>query len=193
MSLYKNILQSDSFVISYKSNNLIELLLKISNKKMTYPYNKIKKYICKEQDLPIDKKTLDNINLSKIDIDYIFNYFGYNIIYYEKDFKHYDNQHKYTILILKEDSNYINFKIGDVQKWKSEQLPQELSLLINQTEYILKILKNIIEKYNLCKNKLTIVEIITLIERYLNKRLSSNESRLVYNLINPLLGLDCFI
>lgn len=193
MSLYKNILQSESFIVSHKSNSLIELFLKISNKKMSYPYNKIKKYICKEQDLPIDKKTLDNINLSKLDMDYIFNYFGYNVIYYENEFLYYDNQHKYTVLILKDDSTYLNFKIEETQRWKSEQLPEELSLLINQTEYILKILKNIIEKYNLCKSKMTIVEIITLVERYLNKRLSNNESRLVYNLINPLLGLDCFI
>jgi hypothetical protein len=192
MSLYKNILQSDKFLISNKSNSLIELLLKISDKKMSYPYNKIKKFICKEQDLPVDKKTLDNINLSKIDINYIFRYFNYNVIYYETEFRYYDNQNKYTILIFHDDTTFLNFKIEEKQKWKSEELPHELSLLTSQTEYILNILKTIVHKYNLCRNKLTIVEIIYLVEKHY-KKLSSTESKLVYNLINPLIGLDCFI
>lgn len=193
MSLYKNILQSDKFSISNKSNSLIELLLKISNKKMSYPYNKIKKFICKEQDLPIDKKTLDNINLSKIDMDYIFRYFNYNVIFYKTEFIYYDNQNKYTIIIFHDDTTFFNFKIDDKERWKSDNLPNELILLTSQTEYILNILKTIVHKYNLCKNKLTIVEIIYLVEKHLNKKLSSTESKLVYNLINPLIGLDCFI
>ncbi len=191
--MYNNILQSDKFSISHKSNNLIELLLKITNKKMSYPYNKIKKYICKEQDLPIDKKTLDGINLSKIDMNYIFNYFKLNVIFYEYEFIYYDNQHKYTILIFKDDVSFFNFKFENSEKWKTDKLPEEVKLLTDKSEYILKILKYIIQKYNLCKNKKTIVNIIFLVEKYLNKRLSLRESRIVYMLINPLIGLDCFI
>jgi hypothetical protein len=191
--MYNNILQSDKFVTSHKTKNLIELLLKITKKKMSYPYNKIKKYICKKQDLPIDKKTLDGINLSKIDFNYIFNYFKLNVIFYEYEFIYYDNQHKYTVLIFKDDDSYFNFKLDNVQKWKTKNLPEEVQLLTDKTEYILKILKYIIQKYNLCKNKKTIVNIIYLVEKHLNKKLSLRESKIVYMLINPLIGLDCFI
>lgn len=193
MSIYNNILQSDRFVIANKSNNLIELLLKIKNKKMAYPYNKIKKYICKTQDLPIDKKTLDNINLSKIDVSYIFDYFKFNVLYYDSDFTYHDNQRKRTIFIFKDDTTYINFMLDKKYKWRSDKLPDEITILTNKTEYILKILKYIVQKYNLCKNKMTIVEIVQLIEKYLGKKLSSTEQKLVYNLINPLIGLECFI
>lgn len=193
MSIYNNILQSDRFVIANKSNNLIELLLKIKNKKMDYPYNKIKKYICKTQDLPIDKKTLDSINLSKIDVSYIFDYFKFNVLYYDSEFTYHDNQRKRTIFIFKDDSIYINFMLDNKYKWRSNKLPDEISLLKNKTDYILKILKYIVQKYNLCNQKMTIVEIVQFIEKYLGKKLSSTEQKLVYNLINPLIGLECFI
>lgn len=186
-------LLSDKFSISNKSNSLIELLLKIKKKKISYPYNKIKKYICKQKGMPLDKKTFDSINIIQIDdINYLFKYFKLNVIYHDTEFNYYDNKNKYTVLIFNDEGEFINFKMEDQEKWKSDNIPKEILILKSNADYILNALKIVIEKHKLHKDKLTIIEIIYLLEKHLNKKLSYTQSKLVYNYINPLLGIDFF-
>lgn len=217
----KNILQTDNFVLSkLHSMKLIELLNKISKKKNSYPYMKIKKFICKELNLSTTKKTLDNLNILD-NYDLLFLYYKFNVLIFEtkvNEFVYYSKPEiTKTIFIFQKGFNYyqveqniqtiqnnliisevMDNKISEMVKlpktyWKSNNLPEELHILINQNDYIKSVIKNYIKinsKQFICQKE-NLSAIVNGIENYLDKKLSNSEKIHLYKNIHVILEFNC--
>jgi hypothetical protein len=207
----KNLLQTDKFTPSkLHSSKLIDLLNKITKRKNSYPYTQIKKFISKELNLPTSKKVLDNLNILE-NYELLFLYYKLNVLIFEtkvNEFKYYNNPEiNKTILIIQNGSIYYQVQQTQIyhdipiQKtyWKSNKLPEELSILTNTNDYIKCVIKNYI-KFNeekiACSNiesKTTLSRIIIGIEKYLNKKLSNSEKIYLYKNIHVILEFNCYL
>ena len=187
----KNILLSDSsnsecdFKIKFCEKYLIDLLCKISKKKIVYPYVKIKKFVLKSQNENINQKTLKTINLMQEKyLPLIFDYFKFDVIFYNNEFNYHESpESKKMILIVKlnQKNKFACLELNETHFWKKNKIPIRLLFFLDTEKYFLEIFK----KINLNFRKLNFIDIVYKIEEYLNKKLSANELNVLSKIIVP--------